>query len=433
MKASFYNYIYENGEYSYWYNGLHQSFFRLNKSTGCKLIRFLSTPQLLKEASGIFYRKLIDNGFLVQDDVNEIDIIRQKNVEAINSKDALLIVLPTLNCNFQCWYCIQEHIESAMSADVQQKVMRHIDQLIDIEKIESLRLEWFGGEPFLYFKEVVSPVTTYAKNRCLEADIPFYASATTNGYYLTSDLYAELVNLKFDRFQITIDGPREIHNKVKCCDKSISTFDRTLNNINNLLAYFEHVQLLLRFNFTVENAKIELVDQVSELISEENKSKILIMPKKVWQEEKSDLLSVNVERIKKGFEEKGFNVCKLDLIFNFVPCYACQKHYNAINYNGHVVKCTAHDDLYSKEPPGMLQSDGTVVWKENFFRQFDLKLFENKRCLACKYLPVCMGACPREYQSNEQGQSFRCKQEGVLESIKDSIIGFIDHEYEKTK
>ena len=53
-----------------------------------------------------FRNKLFDNGFVIDDDCNEIDIIRNRNEKAIHSKDYMLVVLPTLNCNFKCWYCM---------------------------------------------------------------------------------------------------------------------------------------------------------------------------------------------------------------------------------------------------------------------------------------------------------------------------------------
>lgn len=36
--------------------------------------------------------------------------------------------------------------------------------MLEVEKIESLHLDWFGGEPFMYFSQVISPLSNYAKN-----------------------------------------------------------------------------------------------------------------------------------------------------------------------------------------------------------------------------------------------------------------------------
>ena len=71
-----------------------------------------------------FRNKLFDNGFVIDDDCNEIDIIRNRNEKAIHSKDYMLVVLPTLNCNFKCWYCIQNHIPSMMDDDIFEQIGR---------------------------------------------------------------------------------------------------------------------------------------------------------------------------------------------------------------------------------------------------------------------------------------------------------------------
>lgn len=85
------------------------------------------------------------NGFLMEDEIDELKIIRQNNELSIHNKDYFLIILPTLNCNFSCWYCIQNHIPSKISTDTLENIMKHIDFMIEKKEITSLHLDWFGG------------------------------------------------------------------------------------------------------------------------------------------------------------------------------------------------------------------------------------------------------------------------------------------------
>lgn len=103
-----------------------------------------------------------------------------------------------------------------MSVKTMDSIKRHIDHMIDIERIESLRLEWFGGEPMMCLNSVVEPISSYAQKKCRQTDIPYVASATTNGYYLVPETIGDIKKLCFDRFQITIDGCKAEHDKVKC-------------------------------------------------------------------------------------------------------------------------------------------------------------------------------------------------------------------------
>ncbi len=426
MKASKYNYILENDEFSFWYNGAEHTFFRLPLNLGRKIKRMMEFPDAMKQINEPFYHQLIKKGFLVDDDADELAEIRERNEDSIKEKEYFLIILPTLNCNFKCWYCIQDHVPSRMSEDTMYNVKRHIDYMIEKEKIKSIHLEWFGGEPLMFFNKVIEPICTYIKHKCIECNVNYYASATTNGYYLTSGIIDKLIDLKFRSFQITLDGPKKLHDKVKYQANCSSAFVRVLENINNLLSLSENIKILLRINYTAQNLDYVIVDEINKIVSAENRHKITIMPKKVWQEKVDKGRFCDVKKLLHLFHDSGYGVSALDAVMNFIPCYANKKYYNAINYNGDVVKCTACNDLYESEGHGHLKSDGTISWSDNFLDKYKIKTYENGTCLKCKYLPMCMGRCPRDSQS-----PFYCKMDCMDNNIEESLIEYINYAYEK--
>ncbi|GET30781.1 hypothetical protein [Prolixibacter sp. SD074] len=65
-----------------------------------------------------------------------------------------------------------------------EKVKNHLEYMIREEHISSLHIEWFGGEPFMYFEKVIVDISKYAIQLCDNANIPFTNTATTNGWYL---------------------------------------------------------------------------------------------------------------------------------------------------------------------------------------------------------------------------------------------------------
>ena len=87
--------------------------------------------------------------------------------------------------------------------------------MINVEKIKSLHLDWFGGEPFLYFNEIISPISLYAQQLCIKAGIPFSIHSTTNGFFLSNEVIDKCSSLDFKHFQITLDGNKKFHDKVK--------------------------------------------------------------------------------------------------------------------------------------------------------------------------------------------------------------------------
>ncbi len=309
-----------------------------------------------------------------------------------------------------------------------QKVINHLKRVVEIDKINSLHIEWFG-EPFLYFEEIIKPISVAAISICHDAGIPFLNSATTNGYYLSPSIHSKLIKLSFKRFQISIDGTREFHNKVKVSKNGDSPFDVSLNNINSLLSVSQDISILLRINYTKDNLQEDILKEVNEIINIDNRSKVEVMFRRVWQESVDKTRTIILHKIINQFEIEGYCKNRFDLDNGFIPCYADKKYYNAINYNGSIVKCTANDDLQNGDPPGVLQNDGSILWKKGFLENYYKVRFENKICRHCKHLPICMGNCAMDYK-NEDLNEFICKYKGFDSTFEDIIIHHIEKDYE---
>ena len=424
-KLSNYNIIISNKGYSYWFNSLTRKFFRITEALGRKLEKLLDDINNIKNTYPSFFSILENGGFIIPTEIDELSIIRQKNQEAIQSKNYYLMVLPTLNCNFKCWYCIQNHIPSIMSENVVANIKKHIDYLLERNEIELLHLDWFGGEPFMYFDKIIKPLTLYAKEKCENAGVQFFCGATTNGYFLTEDVVGQLDALKFLQFQITLDGQREEHDKVKYQKGCPSAFNHVLRNINNMLHASDSIILFLRINYEHNKITNDIVSQINEFITPDVRNRIKITPRKVWQETVDKDSFHNILELMDLFSANGYMVERWHPISSFIPCYANKKNYVAINFNGAVVKCTACDDLYSKEFPGILKDNGTIEWRDDFDKKYQCKSFENERCLNCKRLPVCMGLCPKDHIL---GHTY-CKETMLDYRFEDSLINYIDHEY----
>lgn len=421
MKSSNYNIIINKDSHSYWFNTLTFNFFKLSKALSDKIYPLLNDLGELEKVSSSFMEKLKDRGFIVDDDHDELEAIREANERSIHRKDYFLVILPTLDCNYSCWYCIQTHTPSKMSQETMERVKKHIDHMINVEKIESLTVDWFGGEPLLYIRDVIEPLSRYMSEVCRKAGIPFYNGATTNGFHLCS-LEPKIEELGFRRFHITLDGNRKHHDKVKYTDGCISTFDHVLRNIDRVLRQHEDVRLLLRINYTHENMDESIVDEVSKHITPEVRNRVTIVPRRVWQESVNRSMAHLLSDTLIKFQNAGFIAEWWNFNTDFTPCYANRKYYNAIVHDGRVMKCTATDDLHDPTKGGHLRADGTIEWKDGLESKFLTKSFENERCLSCKKLPICMGECPRNFLRG-QGE---CKMLSIDADFNESVANFIE-------
>ena len=422
MKLNRYVHIIGQNDQSYWYNGLNAKFFRIPAEIGEKLSHIIEHPEQVQALLPKLYEKLVQDEFLLEDDVDEYEIVRQRYHESVSSNHAHLVILPTLNCNYKCWYCIQSHVPSMMSPETMERIKKHLDHLVKVQKVKSLHLDWFGGEPFMYMKQVVLPLSRYAKELCSEAEIPFINGATTNGYFMTPDRHQEMKEVDLKGFQITLDGDREHHDKVKFMDGLDSAFDRALSNINAILHHTPDTSMVLRINYTSENLSEGIVDEICERIDPDIRRRIFILPRKVWQAAPDFATTEMVKRILLRLKKEGFSVQLWNPVTNYRSCYVSNKTYETINYQGHLLKCTATDDLYREEPLGYLDEDGIAHWDEEYRTASSKPSFENDRCRECKLLPSCMGICPGNYLEGDNG----CKYATVDSKFEDSIVIFID-------
>lgn len=425
MKISKYNFVLHDESYGYWYNSLSGFYFRLSLMLSQKIESFLDDLETLNKEAKPLYDKLCNHGFIIEDNVNELDIIRENHQKAVHSKNYFLVILPTLNCNFKCWYCIQEHVPSIMKADTLEALKKHIDYMIEVKKISSLHIDWFGGEPFMFFKKIIEPLSLYAIQKCTLHDIPFINTSTTNGYFINTEVSTCLTELKFTQFQITLDGEQEFHDKVKFMKGCHSAFEHVLTNINNILVKNDGIRIFLRINYTHKTLSRKIVPEVNKFISKENRSKVTVTPKKVWQENVDKDFGIVLQEILNDFEESGYMVSRREIASAFMPCYVNKEYYNAVNYNGNVVKCTACDDIHKETTKGKLLDNGHIVWEGNYDTECQLPTFENERCLSCNRLPVCMGLCPRDYMSGFS----HCKYDVMDEKFEDNLLDYLKHQF----
>ena len=215
------------------YNALSNTLIELDEAHYCLLER---------------YRKGQTPSAAVEDDF--LSLLREKNVlvEAGEERDLLLVrhhrrqaacfgtstlgltVCPTLRCNFRCPYCFEASQQDGlfMSPETQDRLVAWIGEH---EGLRSVSVAWYGGEPLLAFDTVCS-----LTERFLALGIPYEkAGIVTNGYLLDREKIACLNDLRIESVQITLDGPREVHDTRRVLAGGGPTFARILENVTALM------------------------------------------------------------------------------------------------------------------------------------------------------------------------------------------------------
>ncbi len=347
-----------------------------------------------------FYNHLVNKEFIIGKDVDEIqkvkDLVHKIDKESEDSYN--IIINPTMNCNFKCWYCYETHIkDSKMTEETVLKIVKHINAVLENDKIKEFNLSWFGGEPLLYFDKTVVPLLKDAYSICESKGIKFSSNFTTNGLLIDDLMLKKCKKLGVNHFQITLDGHRDRHNEVRFISKERGSYDEIIVNIKLTLSH--QIYVTVRLNISDETLNENLKEIITDFLDVNNECKKFLNFSfhKVWQEEKA--IDRDVSDLVDLFKANKFNVSResdVDSVRN--SCYADKNNQATINYNGEVFKCTARD-FKSENKEGELLDNGTIEWNSKFYERMDSK-FKNPPCLVCKILPICNGGCSQSALEN---------------------------------
>lgn len=135
------------------------------------------------------------------------------------------------NCNLACKYCFAD---GGTYSDVRRNMpfetaKAAIDMLIaNSGSRRNLEVDFFGGEPMLDF-DVVKRTVLYARSIEKSHEKNFRFTITTNAYKL-SDEDIDFFNEHMYNVVISIDGRKQVHDRVRKTVGGKDSFDRVLEN-----------------------------------------------------------------------------------------------------------------------------------------------------------------------------------------------------------
>jgi uncharacterized protein len=346
-----------------------------------------------------FYNHLINKGFVVEDGLDEIAAVKEISYKVDNDDTKFeLHINPTMNCNFKCWYCYETHIKDSKMDELTiantEKFIKNIFE--EKTELKEFHLSFFGGEPLLYFKKVIVPILKSTYELSIKRGVSFGSAMTTNGLLIDHEVIAICKQYGLDFFQITLDGCKEKHDKVRFISEGRGSYAKIVSNMINLAK--NKLTVLVRINIAVDT-----LDGLRDIINDfvclnENERKYLSFDlHKVWQVK--DDIDSEIQEVRKFYRTKGFKVVSgtFDTVLN--SCYGDHRNHATINYNGEAFKCTARD-FTTNNSEGKLDGSGLIQWNEKLNKRLNSK-FKNKPCLECRILPICGGGCSQQAIEHE--------------------------------
>jgi uncharacterized protein len=370
---------------------------------------------------------LSEQGFIVEDRESERRSIEQYFRDVREGQDQLRVtVLTTLQCNFACDYCFQgDHGDynktaAKMSMETAAKVADWIEERFGALKPESFVLTLFGGEPLLNL-----PVAYYLAERLWDASqttgVRMVLNVITNGLLLTPEVVDRLAPCGLNAVKVTLDGDRDVHNRMRPLRGGQGTFDKIIANVRKVAGKCR-ISIGGNFDETSVDSYPALLDFLREQDFADKLARVAFKPiiREPKPQQPKGLIPLTV--IGTGGKPLngtcmtsaggGTSICDscnfLDEKMSFLreetkkrgfstvdgvhmgPCEIHRRHAHTIGPDGALYACPGFTGD-AKQSTGHIDGRNDE-WRNRAATQFEV-LAAWKECNDCAFIPVCAGGC----------------------------------------
>lgn len=420
MKLSKYTFLFDVNEKEFYaYNTLSNALMEIDEPTYTLLREAESGAELSEDRfDKELWDALCEQNILTEDDRDDFLKYKAFITRLRSQRTSMHLTLaPTMDCCFRCHYCFEKYKEKKyMTAEVMDAIIGHITSFPDLK---NLIITWFGGEPLM----AVPQMEAFYDKFSAAWKHPVVSNIITTGYHIDEEAIRVMKKVGITSAQITLDGMKETHNKVKHLPSGEDVFEKVWKNIERMNDQAPEINILIRVNLTHENAPEYL--QLCQLYWERFKGhkNISIALAFVLDRGASNCDACKIQSTL--FNHKDRSEFILDLAKRgvdspfiryperfFSECAIRNDMAVAFDPEGYAYKCW--EVIGNKEYAiGKLNAEGqlTEINEKVLNRQlYGADPIDDPVCSACKYLPICNGGCPIQRIQNqfENGHNCNC-------------------------
>ena len=429
MKLSNYNLFFDyDSEHVTAYNSFSNALALMKKENHQKLEAFrdhslpIDDEQLIED--------LTKGNFLIPINFDEKKHLQQRMYKGRYASEGLgLTIATTADCNFRCPYCYEKgrYSQTKMDEKIQERLVQFVKN--QAPTLSNLSITWYGGEPLLA-PEVIWNLSEQFISICEEYNITYNAGMVTNGYFLTSKNCELLAKAKVSFLQVTLDGDKETHDKMRPLTNGGGTFERIMDNLINNFDALPHVSL--RVN--VDKHNVGEATKIIDLLKDHNLlHKIKPYLGKITPDNNTYSRSSCLNTC--DFSEEEFEYAKaLDpdkpsrfprLIGNF--CTADKEKGFVVGPGGEIYKCW--QDIGNETRVVHSLADEPTPYSTTFLDYIGFDPTEDSMCSSCDLLPICMGGCPYQRLKNEEDRCINYKY--VMDKVLKGVVTYLKAEKSK--
>lgn len=372
---------------------------------------------------------LHDNYFIIGADENERLL---KNFlfdkDRLSSKVMSTYITFSTLCNFSCIYCYEQgiHCYKPMNEETLNNTIEWYERIVNKNNYKECKIVLFGGEPLLH-KDTIINFIEKIKYVMKKLNVKLTIGMISNGYLLEPSFVEYLSKNGLDEIQITIDGPKEIHDKRRFLKNG--TFDKIIKNIISAPKF--NGRFLIRISFDLSNiCEVELLVKYISKLQLTNDIDIYFAPIHQTLNQKSNKCSFCNENIYSSNREMlnayihlykfakdlGFTIPKY---YTNGPCMTLAADSLLIAPNGDLYKCVE-----------MIGIDNLCVGnvkQSNYYPEYYkfVSFPAVKKCILhsdCKYSLICGGGCAMQsYLNDENIKQVECQKKMFSQLTKELL------------
>lgn len=360
-----------------------------------------------------FAHQLAQDGYLLDPAFDQLAAIKgDYDAVRYDAGSLSLTIAPTMACNLACGYCYQ-----GLDKDL-NKIRKGVpEKTFDLVKaqigqLHSVSVTWYGGEP-LMGKDVIFRLSDRLIGLCDRKGVDYSASIVTNGVHLTTDIALQLYSRRCTMAQVTIDGTRDIHDKMRPTLSGRGSYDEIIANLRDVVTETP-MHISLRVNVGAPNLDDagKLLDEITAMgLGETGQLSLYFAPLEASTQASGTAFEESLTkaefnqalvRLKERAIENGLDGIMAPPSSFLGMCVAAKQNGYVVAPNGDLHKCweTAHDPRKRvgtlDAPEEFEATPNGKLWKE-------WTPFDNPVCRGCKILPMCGGMCGHRFVYHGEG------------------------------
>ena len=344
-------------------------------------------------------------------------------------------LITTYACNLACPYCYEgkgELLKGTMNDDTRKRAVTFIKKRVEKSGAKKFTVALYGGEPLLNFDDSVSIMDscfTWAEDQ----GIGYSSFMLTNGTLLTPQIAETLNHYKTRAVQLTLDGPKRIHDVKRVYKKGGGTFDDIIRAAITLRDY--KIPLGLRINVDTENMQYfgELLDELHELGLDDVPVLCGIVTESMacrnYPEciQERDVFKTLTE-FRSALEERGYSP-PVERTYKpkYLFCGFLGDGTYVLDPHADVYKCLTFVGL-PEHCIGHISQEGEIEYTWTYYDWMSRDPLAITECKTCKMLPSCGGGCAAAaYEKHKTYHACGCYD--PYQEMKDQLEWYLEKKF----